>query len=128
MTLVHGNRGRPPANRLADERRERLIELAGTTYAGSDPVCTWPRARPRRHPSWRSPLRLSRAVANQSRGHDDHDTLEIDDHDTIAVANQEGEGTRVCVHPQQGRLGDEARGSGKEAKHREREGGIGARQ
>jgi transposase len=32
--LVHGNRGRVPANRLDDERRARLTELATTTYAG----------------------------------------------------------------------------------------------
>ena len=32
--LVHGNRGRVPANRLDDELRARLVELASTTYAG----------------------------------------------------------------------------------------------
>jgi transposase len=32
--LVHGNRGRVPANRLDDELRSRLIELASTTYVG----------------------------------------------------------------------------------------------
>ena len=31
--LVHGNRGRVPANRLDEERRARLVELATTTYA-----------------------------------------------------------------------------------------------
>lgn len=35
-TLVHGNRGRIPANRLADETRARLVELATTTYAGAN--------------------------------------------------------------------------------------------
>lgn len=32
--LVHGNRGRPPANRIDDELRHRVVELATTTYAG----------------------------------------------------------------------------------------------
>ena len=32
--LAHGNRGRPPANRLDDALRAHLIELARTTYAG----------------------------------------------------------------------------------------------
>lgn len=32
--LVHGNRGRPSANRVPAELRERLVELATTTYAG----------------------------------------------------------------------------------------------
>ncbi len=32
--LAHGNRGRTPANRLDDDRRARLVELATTTYAG----------------------------------------------------------------------------------------------
>jgi transposase len=32
--LVHGNRGRIPANRLDDELRARLVELASTTYQG----------------------------------------------------------------------------------------------
>jgi transposase len=32
--LIHGNRGRRPVNRLDDERRARLLELAATTYAG----------------------------------------------------------------------------------------------
>jgi len=32
--LVHGNRGRTPANRLDPDRRAQLIELATTTYAG----------------------------------------------------------------------------------------------
>ena len=32
--LVHGNRGPTPANRLDDELRARLVELASTTYAG----------------------------------------------------------------------------------------------
>ena len=34
--LVHGNRGRVPANRLADATRARLVELATTTYAGAN--------------------------------------------------------------------------------------------
>jgi transposase len=32
--LVHGNRQRAPSNRLADELRARLVELASGTYAG----------------------------------------------------------------------------------------------
>jgi transposase len=32
--LIHGNRGRRPVNRIDEERRARLLELAGTTYAG----------------------------------------------------------------------------------------------
>jgi transposase len=36
--LLHGNRGRTPANRLDDETRARVIELAQTTYAGFNPV------------------------------------------------------------------------------------------
>ena len=32
--LVHGNRGRSPAHRTGDELRDRLVELATTTYAG----------------------------------------------------------------------------------------------
>ena len=32
--LIHGNRGRPPANRMPDATRARLAELASTTYAG----------------------------------------------------------------------------------------------
>ena len=32
--LVHGNRGRAPANRLDDDLRARLVELATTTYQG----------------------------------------------------------------------------------------------
>ncbi len=35
--LVHGNRDRPPANRVADEQRLRLLDLARTTYAGFNP-------------------------------------------------------------------------------------------
>ena len=31
--LVHGNRGRVPANRLGDGLRAQLVELATTTYA-----------------------------------------------------------------------------------------------
>ncbi len=34
VLLAHGNRGRAPTNRLADDRRARLVELATTTYAG----------------------------------------------------------------------------------------------
>lgn len=34
--LVHGNRGRAPANRLDDGARARLVELASTTYAGAN--------------------------------------------------------------------------------------------
>ncbi|MBF6557602.1 MAG: ISNCY family transposase [Acidimicrobiales bacterium] len=33
-TLTHGNRGRPPANRIDDQLRRRVVELATTTYAG----------------------------------------------------------------------------------------------
>ena len=32
--LAHGNRGRPPANRIDEALRGRLVELATTTYAG----------------------------------------------------------------------------------------------
>lgn len=32
--LVHGNKGRRPVNRLADEVREQVLELARTKYAG----------------------------------------------------------------------------------------------
>jgi transposase len=32
--LVHGNRGRPPVNRIEDQLRHRVVELATTTYAG----------------------------------------------------------------------------------------------
>ena len=32
--LAHGNRGRPPANRIDEELRRRVVELATTTYAG----------------------------------------------------------------------------------------------
>lgn len=32
--LVHGNRGRSPAHRLDEGVRRRILELAGTTYAG----------------------------------------------------------------------------------------------
>jgi transposase len=32
--LVHGNRGRPPVHRTPADLRERLVELATTTYAG----------------------------------------------------------------------------------------------
>ena len=32
--LVHGNRGRPPVNRIEDDVRYRVVELATTTYAG----------------------------------------------------------------------------------------------
>ncbi|MGC4114447.1 MAG: ISNCY family transposase [Myxococcales bacterium] len=32
--LVHGNKGKRPANRLKDKDRERIVELARTTYAG----------------------------------------------------------------------------------------------
>ena len=32
--LVHGNRGRVPANRIEDERRTRIVELATTTLLG----------------------------------------------------------------------------------------------
>jgi transposase len=36
--LVHGNAGRAPANKVEEARRERLVELARTTYAGYNPV------------------------------------------------------------------------------------------
>jgi transposase len=36
--LVHGNTGRSPVNRLADEKRARLVELATDEYAGFNPV------------------------------------------------------------------------------------------
>jgi len=36
--LVHGNRARSPANRLDEERRSRLVELAVTRYTGFNPV------------------------------------------------------------------------------------------
>ena len=36
--LVHGNRGRWPGNRIDDDRRGRLVELARTTYQGFNPV------------------------------------------------------------------------------------------
>jgi transposase len=32
--LIHGNRGRPASNRLPPDLRDRLVELATTTYAG----------------------------------------------------------------------------------------------
>lgn len=32
--LIHGNKGRPPANRLKDEVRELIVELARTKYVG----------------------------------------------------------------------------------------------
>lgn len=32
--LIHGNRGRPPVNRIDEAQRTRLLELADTTYAG----------------------------------------------------------------------------------------------
>ena len=34
LALAHGNRGRTPANVLDSDFRERVIELAGSTYAG----------------------------------------------------------------------------------------------
>lgn len=34
--LVHGNHGRSPAHRTPDELRSRLVELATTTYAGTN--------------------------------------------------------------------------------------------
>ena len=34
MDLVHGNRGRAPANRIPADTREQLVELARTRYAG----------------------------------------------------------------------------------------------
>lgn len=33
---VHGNRGRAPSHRLPDDLRERLVDLATTTYAGTN--------------------------------------------------------------------------------------------
>ena len=33
-TLAHGNRGRPPANRIDDQLRRRVVDLATTTYVG----------------------------------------------------------------------------------------------
>src|SRR5487761_2407505 len=36
--LVHGNRGRRPANRVDDATAARVVELARTTYAGFNPV------------------------------------------------------------------------------------------
>lgn len=36
--LVHGNRGRTPANRTAESIRARLVELATTEFAGFNPV------------------------------------------------------------------------------------------
>lgn len=36
--LVHGNRGRQPANRVPEAVASRVIELARTTYAGFNPV------------------------------------------------------------------------------------------
>lgn len=36
--LVHGNRGRTPANRTAEAIRARLVELATTEFAGFNPV------------------------------------------------------------------------------------------
>lgn len=36
--LIHGNRGRRPANRLTEGHRARLVELASTDLAGFDPV------------------------------------------------------------------------------------------
>jgi transposase len=38
VALVHGNRSRSPANRTDAATRERIIELARTTYAGFNPV------------------------------------------------------------------------------------------
>jgi transposase len=32
--LAHGNLGRPPANRIDDQLRRRVVDLATTTYAG----------------------------------------------------------------------------------------------
>jgi transposase len=34
--LAHGNRGRTPANRLQQEERQRIVELATETYAGTN--------------------------------------------------------------------------------------------
>jgi hypothetical protein len=36
--LVHGNRGRAPANRVDEDTATRVVELARTTYAGFNPV------------------------------------------------------------------------------------------
>jgi len=36
--LIHGNRGRPPANRVDEAVRASIAELARTTYAGFNPV------------------------------------------------------------------------------------------
>jgi len=36
--LVHGNRERPPANRIDETQRSRLLELARDTYRGFNPV------------------------------------------------------------------------------------------
>ncbi|MEA2025377.1 MAG: ISNCY family transposase [Chloroflexota bacterium] len=36
--LVHGNRERPPANRIDETQRSRLLKLARETYAGFNPV------------------------------------------------------------------------------------------
>jgi len=36
--LVHGNRGRRPANRVDDAVARRVVDLAATTYAGFNPV------------------------------------------------------------------------------------------
>jgi transposase len=36
--LVHGNRGRPPANRVDDGTRAAIVHAALTTYAGFNPV------------------------------------------------------------------------------------------
>jgi len=38
VALVHRNTGRAPVNRLAQDRRAKLAELAATTYAGFNPV------------------------------------------------------------------------------------------
>ena len=34
LTLAHGNRGRQPSNVIPEELRQRVINLARTTYAG----------------------------------------------------------------------------------------------
>jgi len=36
--LIHGNRGRRPINRIDEDRRDRLLELARKTYVGFNPV------------------------------------------------------------------------------------------
>ncbi|MBI2755414.1 MAG: ISNCY family transposase [Chloroflexi bacterium] len=36
--LLHGNRGRTPANRIGEAMRSRIVELATTTFAGFNPV------------------------------------------------------------------------------------------